>query len=243
MFSNLYHLIVFNPLYNAFVFIFDAIPVIDVGLAVILFTIIIRLILFPLSKKAVVTQVKMKEIEPELNKIRKEVSDKQKQALMTMDLYKKKGVNPFSSILLLFIQLPIIFALYTIFVRSGFPTIKPELLYSFISVPENINTTFLGILNVLDKSVIFALIAAASQFLQLHFSLASSGSSNNSTDPGVQAAQNMMKNMKYVFPVIIFLIAYKISAVVAIYWTVSSLFTLGQELVVRRHLKRHEAIV
>jgi YidC/Oxa1 family membrane protein insertase len=242
MFSYLYHTFVFNPLYNGFVFIFDVLPWIDVGLAVILFTIIIRLILFPLSKKAVITQVKMKEIEPELNRLKKEVPDRQEQAMKVMELYKNKGVNPFSSILLLFIQLPIIFALYSIFIRSGFPDIQTDLLYSFVSLPENIKTTFLGMFNVLDRSIIFALIAAISQFLQLHFSLASSGAPVKSDSPSMDAAQNAMKNMKYVFPVIVFIIAYKISAVVAIYWAVSSIFTLGQELVVRKHIKRHEPL-
>ena len=93
--SFLYHTFIYDPLYNGFVFIFDVLPWIDAGLAVILFTIVIRLILFPLSKKAIVTQVKMKEIEPELNRLRKEVPDRQQQALKVMELYKTKGVNPF----------------------------------------------------------------------------------------------------------------------------------------------------
>ena len=90
MISYLYHLIVFNPLYNGLIFLFVTIPWIDAGFAVIIFTFIVRLILFPLSKKSIVTQVRMKEIEPELNRLKQTVTDKQKQALMVMDLYKKK---------------------------------------------------------------------------------------------------------------------------------------------------------
>jgi YidC/Oxa1 family membrane protein insertase len=58
----------------------------------------------------------------------------------------------------------------------------------------------------------------------------------------MNAAMDMMKNMKYIFPVMIFIISYQVSAVVAIYWTISSLFTLGQELVVRRHIKKHQPL-
>lgn len=242
MFSNIYHTIVFNPLYNGLILLFDAFPWMDAGIVVIIFTIIIRLILFPLSKKAIVTQVRMKEIEPELNRLRKEVPDKQQQALKVMALYKDKGVNPFSSFFLLFLQLPIIFALYSIFVSSGLPEVNTSLLYNFIDIPT-INMHFFGIFDISQKSYFFAALAAIAQFFQLHFSLAASNTSTAKSDnPSIDMAQNMMKNMKYVFPIIVFFISYKISAVVAIYWTISSLFTLGQEIVVRRHLKKHQPL-
>jgi YidC/Oxa1 family membrane protein insertase len=209
----------------------------DAGLAVIVFTIIVRLILFPLSKKSIVAQVRMKEIAPELEMLKKTVTDKQQQALKVMELYKKKGVNPFSSIFLLILQLPIIWALYSIFVNSGLPDVNAELLYSFVSVPD-IKMGFLELFDISKRSVILSVLAAIAQFLQLHYSL----SANNSNSPSNDPMQDVMKNMKYVFPVIIFIISYQVSAVVAIYWTVSSLFTLGQELVVRRHIARHQPL-
>jgi len=241
MFSYLYNNLVFNPLYNGLIYLMDLLPWIDAGIAVIIFTIIIRLILFPLSKKAVVTQVRMKEIEPELNRIKRDIPDKQKQAMAVMDLYRTKGVNPFSSILVLFIQLPIIWALYSIFSRSGLPIVKETLLYPFVSVPT-IDMIFLGIVDIGAASIILAAIAALSQYLQLHFSFASMPATTKSDNPSLDMAQDMMKNMKYVFPVIVFIISYKISAVIALYWTISSLFTLGQEIVVRKHLKNHQPL-
>lgn len=244
MFSFLYNNIVFNPLYNGLIFLMDIIPWIDAGIAVILFTIIIRLILFPLSKKAIVTQVKMKEIEPELNRLKQTIPDRQQQALKVMELYKTKGVNPFSSFLVIFIQLPIIYALYSIFVSSGLPSVNTELLYSFITAPV-VNMNFLGLFNIGSKSFVLSLVAAVAQYLQLHFSLSvSANQTQNKSNLASQAEmmQNMMKNMKYIFPVMVFFISYKISAVVALYWTVSSLFTLGQEIVVRRHLRKHQPL-
>jgi len=237
MFSYIYHLVVFDPLYNGLIFLFDTFPWMDAGLAVIVFTIIVRLILFPLSKKSIVAQVRMKELAPELEMLKKTVPDKQKQAVQVMELYKKKGINPFSSIFLLFLQLPIIWALYSIFVNSGLPEVNAELLYSFVSVPE-IRMGFLGLFDISKRSIILSVLASVAQFLQLHYSLATNKSSSPSTDP----MQDVMKNMKYVFPVIIFIISYQVSAVVAIYWTVSSLFTLGQELVVRRHIAKHQPL-
>lgn len=240
--SYLYSNFVFNPLYNGLIYLFDTFPSIDAGVAVIIFTIIVRLVLFPLSKKAVITQIKMKEIEPELRKIKSQIKDQQQQAIAVMDLYKRKNVNPFSSILFLFIQLPIIYSLYSIFVKSGLPSVKSELLYSFVSVPI-IDMHFLGIVDMGAKSIILAFVAALAQYLQLHFSSASKPSqANQIPDPVSDMTQSMMRNMKFIFPIMVFIISYKISSVVALYWTVSSLFTLAQELVVMRHLRLRQPL-
>jgi YidC/Oxa1 family membrane protein insertase len=238
--SYLYHTLVYYPLYNGLIYLFDVFPWIDAGIAVIIFTIFVRLILFPLSKKSIVTQVRMKEIEPELNKLKQTVTDKQKQAVMVMELYKKKGVNPFSSFFLLLLQLPIIYTLYYIFVSSGLPSVEVESLYPFVNTPT-INMLFLGTFDISKSSIFLSLCASAAQYFQLHYSLSSAPQSPSPSN-AMNATQDMMKNMKYIFPVMIFLISYKVSAVVAVYWTVSSLFTLAQELVVRRHIKNHQPL-
>src|SRR3990167_7650691 len=116
MFSSFYNTIIFNPLYNGLIYLMDILPWVDAGIVVIIFTIIIRLILFPLSKKAIVTQVRMKELEPEINRLKQMMKDdRQGQALKMMALYKEKKISPFSSFLVLLVQLPIIWALYSIF--------------------------------------------------------------------------------------------------------------------------------
>lgn len=243
MFSFLYNAIIFRPLYNGLILLMD-VPGITAGLAVIIFTILVRLVLFPLSKKAIVTQVRMKEVEPELNRIRETLkNDKQAQALKTMALYKEKKISPFSSLLVLIIQLPIILALYSIFIRSGLPIVNAALLYNFVHVPF-VNMSFLGLSDIGQKSIIWALLAAIAQFLQLHFSLASVKQSPSQPGQNSQLdmAQSMTRNMKYIFPVMVFFISYRISAVVAIYWTITNLFTWIQEMVVRRHLKRHQPL-
>jgi YidC/Oxa1 family membrane protein insertase len=238
MLSNIYHLFIFNPLYNGLIFLFDIFPWIDAGVAVIVFTILVRLILFPLSKKSIITQLRMREITPDLEKIKRTFKDKQVQATKTMELYKQKGVNPFASIFLILLQLPIIYALYHIFVLSGLPVVNTSILYGFINAPV-INMNLLGFFDISTRSIPLSLLAAFAQYLQLHFSL----SANYQNDiPGSNPAQDVMKYMKYVFPVMIFFISYRVSAVVAIYWAVTSLFTLGQELFVSRQIKNHKPI-
>jgi YidC/Oxa1 family membrane protein insertase len=219
----------------------DVIPWADAGVAVVIFTIIVRLILFPLSKKAVVTQLKMKEVEPELNVIKEQYkNDRQTQAMKTMELYKRHGFNPFSSILLVLIQLPILYALYSIFVSSGLPVVNASLLYGFVSIPD-VNMNFLGLIDISQKSILLSVIAAIAQYFQLHFSVSSSGSKRAPVAPGQppraeDIAHNMTKNLKYIFPVVVFFISYKISAAIALYWAVTNIFTLVQEIVVRRQL-------
>jgi len=235
-----YHIFIHDPLYNGLIAIFNLLPWADAGIAIILLTVIVRLILFPLSRKAVHTQVRMQEINPALTAIKEKYKDNsQEQAKKTLELYKEKGVNPFSGVLVLLIQLPIILALYRIFLYSGLPAVNSSILYSFIHAPTNINVVFLGLINLTQKSVFLAVLAAISTFFQLK--LASLVSTNKPKDGvksfGDNLAQSMQTQMKYFFPVLVFFISYKISGVIALYWLTSNLFTIGQEIVVRKKLK------
>jgi len=231
----LYHKFFFDPLYNLLVSLFKILPWADAGIIVILLTILVRLIIYPLSRKAVVTQVKMAEIGPELALIKEKYKDKaEEQARKTLALYKERGVNPFSGILVIIIQIPIILALYQIFLH--FPTVNPEILYSFISVPENINTTFLGLIDISGKSALIAGLAALSTYFQFQVSMGHQPKpqGNSFTD---NLTRSMQSQMKYFFPIIVFFISYKISGVIALYWLTTNLFSIGQEIFVRRNLK------
>lgn len=159
----MYHQFIFLPLYNGLVAIMDFLPWVDVGIAVIIFTVIVKLILFPLSKSALLTQVKMKQVAPEAEQIKVQyATDRQTQALKVMELYKSRGIKPFSGILLLFIQLPILLALISVFYKI-IPDIHPEFLYSFISVPV-VKTHFLGLIDLTHKSFVLSLLTAVLQY-------------------------------------------------------------------------------
>jgi YidC/Oxa1 family membrane protein insertase len=234
--STIYHSFIYQPLYNLLIGLFKVIPFADAGIIVILLTIIVRFILFPLSKKAIVTQVKMQELSPRLKAIQeKHGSDQEAQARETLALYKETGVNPFSGILVLFLQLPIIWALYRIFLLSGLPSVDLNLLYSFINAPLHIDTVFLGLIDITKKSAVLALFAAGSSYFQLKVAAGNQpapqgkGFSDN-------LARSMQTQMKYFFPIIVFFISYKISGVIALYWFTTNLFTIAQEIFVRRKL-------
>src|ERR1039458_5701064 len=222
--AHFYNLIIYIPLYNGLIGLIDIFPWMDAGVAIIVFTIIIRLILFPLSKKSIKTQIRMREIQPEIAAVQKKYTNKQEQMLKTMELYKKHDIKPLGGTLVLFIQLPILIGLYYVFARSGLPVVNTSILYSFVHSPS-INMNFLGLLDISKISITMAAIAAVSQYLQLRFSLASQPATSGANNP----AAAMSKQMRYIMPVMIFIIAFRFPAAISIYWIIGNLFMLGQE--------------
>ncbi len=239
MIIDFFRVTIFEPLYNGLIFLISVVPFADVGIAVITLTILVKLLLFPLSIKMVKTQLAVRELEPELKKIKEKYKDDQpEQARKTMSLYKERGVNPFTGILLLIIQLPIIFSLYFVFFRGGFPDVRMDILYSFVKVPETVNMMFLGILDVGGKSMFLAVLTGATQFYQMRLSLPPMkprGSGPQTLKEDLARSFNIQ--MRYIMPLVIAGVAYVFSAAVALYWTTSNLFAIGQEIYVRKRIK------
>jgi len=216
------------------------VPFADVGIAIILLTVLVKLILFPISQKAVRTQFLMRGLQPQLEKIKeKYAKNKQEQARKTMDLYKEKGINPFSGILLIFIQIPIIFALYWVFFRGGLPEIDMSLLYSFIREPSQINMNFLGSIDMAGRSVVLAFLAGLSQYFQIKLSLPTLKKRDDSASLKDDFARSFQLQMRYMLPLFIFGFSYFISAGVALYWFTSNIFAIGQEIFLKKKLSKN----
>lgn len=241
MIGDIFSVVLYNPLYNGLVFLISVVPFADVGIAVVILTIAVRFILLPLSMKAVKTQALVRSMESELSQLREKFKDnRQEQARHTMELYKEKGINPFSSFLLLFIQIPIIFALYWVFFRGGLPEINLEILYSFVSEPEEINTQFLGVIDILERNAPLALLAGITQFFQIRLSMPKRKKRVDNPTLKDDLARSFSFQMRYVLPVIVVVIAYVISAAVALYWTVSNIVSIAQELFVLKRLRQQK---
>lgn len=226
--------IIYEPLYNLLILILN-IPYVDAGIAAIILTILVKVVLYPIAKKGVVTQLKMKESSKELGEIKEKYKDKQEQALKVMEFYKKNKINPFGSILGIIIQIPIIYSLYHIFMQSGLPVVDKAILYSFVRAPE-VSMLFLGFWNIAEKSLVLALLAAVSTYFQMHFSIASTPTKTGGGSKEDLSAV-MAKQMKYTFPVIVFFISWKISGVIALYWFVSNLAGIAQDYIIKRQMK------
>ena len=158
----LWNILIYQPIYNALIFIAQHLTLQDVGLAVVVVTIIIRLFLYPLSKKSIVGQYRMRALEPKLKAIKAQGLTKEAEAQATMALYRDEKINPFSGCLYLIIQLPILLALYSVFSHG---IAQPEHLYSFLST-ENLKSVFLGLIDITKPFLPLAILAGITQAIQ-----------------------------------------------------------------------------
>lgn len=241
MISTFFHAFFYNPIYNALVALVALVPGSDVGIAIILLTIFIRLILLPFSLSAARTQRTMKILDPKIKALKEtHKGDKEKEALETLALYKEAQVNPFSAILIAFLQIPILLALYWVFTAESFPAVNAAILYAFTPVPETASLQFLGLISVASKSMFLAFLAGLTQFFQAHAAL--SGTMKPSAGGGMQGdfQKIMGMQLKYVFPFLIATISYTTSGAVALYFITTNLAGIVQEWHVRRTIIKED---
>lgn len=230
--------ITYVPLYNIFVSILN-IPYLDVGIATIILTIFVKILIFPLSKKASIAQMVMKEKEPEIAEIKNKYTNTEEQAVKIMEFYKKNNINPFSSIIILIIQIPVVYSLYYIFFRSGLPLIDTSIIYSFVKIPQEINMNLLGFFDVSKNSITLALLASITTFLQMHIQGNLSKNNNLNKENKEDFSQTLTKQMKYTMPIVVFFISWKIAAIVSLYWVVSNVVGIIQDIYIKKTLFRN----
>lgn len=232
--TTIFNNILYYPLFNALVLLYKYLPGHDFGVAIIVLTFIIRLILYFPSLKAIRSQKALSEIQPRIQEIQKtHKDDKIKQGEEMMELYKKAKINPFSGCLPTLIQLPFLIALYRVFWKG----LRPEELvnlYSFVLNPGQISPNFLGIINLSSPNILLAVIAGIFQFLQTKMLTPKTKKSGKSSDFSVI----MQKQMVYVFPVMTIVILWKLPSAIGLYWIVSSLFSVVQQYVIFKKYPR-----
>ena len=228
-------------MYNILIYILDILPNHSVPVAVIILTVLIKIVLLPLSHKMFKTQILQKKVQPLISKIQEEYKDnRQILGIKMLEIYKEHKLNPFSSILLMIIQIPIVFALYFVFARGGLPEIKINDLYSFVSHVNNINHVLFGV-DFTKPNIFIGFLAALFQYIQIRLSLQNINTVENKPISEMKPEEMMQKQMsfmmKYFIPVLIFVASLKVSAAVALYWIISSLFMIVQELYFRNKYK------
>ncbi len=232
--TTIFNNILYYPLFNALVLLYKYLPGHDFGVAIIVLTFIIRLILYFPSLKAIRSQKALSEIQPRIQEIQKtHKDDKIKQGEEMMELYKKAKINPFSGCLPTLIQLPFLIALYRVFWKG----LRPEELvnlYSFVLNPGQISPNFLGIINLSSPNILLAVIAGIFQFLQTKMLTPKTKKSGKGSDFSVI----MQKQMVYVFPVMTIVILWKLPSAIGLYWIVSSLFSVVQQYVIFKKYPR-----
>lgn len=239
-FVNIFNITLYQPLFNILILLYQYLPGHDLGAAVIILTVLIRVILYPLGIQAIRSQKALSELQPKIQEIQKKYKhDKEKQARATMELYQKEKINPFSGCLPLFIQFPILIALFLVF-KSGFQPEQMIHLYSFVPSPGIINPSFLGIANLAQScsveingqqslilgNVILAVFAGVSQFFQTKMIAPKTKQTKDKTGGFSQIIQ---KQMLYFFPVFTVFICWNLPSAVALYWGITSIFTIIQQ--------------
>lgn len=212
----------YQPVFNLLIFLYTNVALRDLGIAIILMTIVIRLIFSPLSKKSIESQKALQDVQPKINELKtKYGKDKEKLGKEMMNLYKEYKINPFSSCLPLLIQLPFFIAIFHVF-REDITAKSLELVYPFLNAPASVsNIGFGGILNLSEPSVILALLAGASQFWQTKMIMNVKKESNKELIKEEKKADDMSaimnKQMLYMMPVFIVFIGLSFPAALTLY--------------------------
>lgn len=233
-FSAIYNEALYRPLYNALVFLTNLVPGHDIGIAIVLLTILVRIVIFPFTHRGLVTQIKMKQLEPEIKKIKENFKNNtEEQNKKMMELYREHGVNPLSGCFLLLIQLPVLIALYQLFLKGI--SAGGVALYSFVSMPDSIDAIFLGLINLSAPDYFLAFFAGLSQFIQMK--LANPKMPQKGPNVKDEMARAMAIQATYVLPLVIFYISTRFPAALALYWTFSNVFATLHEAIVRSRAK------
>ena len=229
---NIFNALLYKPLFNSLVFLYNYLPGHDFGISIILLTFIIRIIIYPLSVKAINSQKSLQKVQPKIQEIQKKYKDdKEKQAKEILEIYKTEKVNPFSGIFLAIIQLPILIALYKVF-WQGLDPKELVNLYNFVLNPGQINAIFLGIIDLSKANIAIAILAGIVQFYQTKMLMPPKNQpvANKSSD----FSQMMQMQMTYFFPILTVIILLGLPSALGLYWTASGIFSIIQQYFILR---------
>lgn len=221
-------------MFNALVFLYKYVAFEDLGVAIILLTILIRGVLYPLFYHSFKNQTIMQKIQPEIQKIQHDhKSDREKQAQALLALYKTHKVNPFSGFFLILVQLPVLIVLYRLFLAGLSPESFSNL-YSFISAPDTIHNISLGLIDLNSRSILIVVFAAVLQYFQGKLSLPKKAGKDDSP------MARMSRNMIFIGPVLSIVILSNLPAAIGIYWLTSSAFSIMQQLIINKTLRKND---
>jgi YidC/Oxa1 family membrane protein insertase len=234
--AHLFTVIFYQPILNLLVFLYNNVAFHDLGVAIVLLTVVIRLALWPLNRSSIKSQKALNDLQPKIEELKRQhQGDKVALSQATMNMYKENKVNPFSSCLPLLVQLPFLWAVYRVF-RDGVSN-KLDLVYSFISRPESMNLISLGFLNLGKPNVYLAVLAGLAQFWQAKMMMTKRPpiSTPGSKDESMAAIMN--KQMLYFMPALTVFIGLSLPGGLTLYWFVLTLLTALQQILTFRKKK------
>lgn len=212
---SIFNTLFYQPLLKTLLFFYESVPG-GFGMAVILLTVAIKLLLYPLNQKALRSQKTLSVLQPKMEKLKKEHGDnKEDLARETMSAYKEAGINPLSGIFLSLIQIPILLGLYRVFQE--------------VPLQAQINPVFLGV-DLSLPNIPIVVVSTLFFFIQMQTTPSpknlNKGSASSVGGPAFSSI--LEKQMKYFFPIFIFFVLLKTPSAIGLYLTVSSIFSIMQ---------------
>ena len=206
------------------------------GIAIILLTLLVKIIFFPLTRKSSESTLRMQALSPKIKDIQTKYKDNpQKMNAEMAELYKKEGYNPLSGCLPMLLQIPIFFAMYNLFnnhfdlrgamfIPGWIPDLSvPEAIWLF---PDGFKLPLLG----WTALRLLPFIYVASQLVY--------GKVTQTPD---QQGNTQMKMMLYVMPLVFFFILYDVPSGLLIYWIFSNLLTMVQQIIINKYIRQKKA--
>jgi len=229
--GEIFNLILYQPLFNFLILLYQWLPIHDFGIAIIVLTLFVRLILYPSTSHALRSQKALSQLQPKIQEIQKKYKqDVAKQSRALLQLYRDEKINPLSGIFPFLLQFPILIALFYVFqsFKDGLGPAELRLLYSFVSLDSITTPMFLGVLNLANPSFPLAILAGFFQYLQQKMFLPSKLNSVPQNPQG-QFSQLLRKQMTYFFPIFTVFILLKLPAALGLYWLSTTLFSIFQQ--------------
>lgn len=218
--SSLFNTYLYDPLLSALIFLYENIPGHDLGVAIIVLTIIIRIVLLPLFYKGAKDQAILQRLAPKIKEIQKDhKEDRAKQAQAMMELYREHKVNPFSQFLIIIIQLPVLIALYWVFLKG---------------IPANgsLNHYFLGFIDLSSRSLVIVAMAALAQYFQGKLALPKTAKNAGELSP----MEKMGRQMIFIGPILTVMFLSYLPSAIGLYWLTTSIFSVIQQIVINKRL-------
>jgi len=241
--ATIFQTFFYQPVLNLLVFLYNIIPGNDLGIAIILLTIVIKLVLLPLSKQSIKSQKALQDLQPKIEEIKKKHSkNKEEMGRAMMQLYKDNKVNPLSSCLPLFLQLPFLFAVFRVF-RDGFANGSLELVYPFIYKPENLNPIAFGFFDLSVPSPVLAVMAGAAQYWQTKMFMAKKPEVKNKGAQDENMMTIMNKQMMYMMPILTIFIGLTFPGGLALYWLTTTVLTALQQMYIFKKDKAEVEVI
>lgn len=256
---ELYNTLLYEPIFNGLIYLYHVLPGGDMGVAIIVLTLIIKSILFWPALSALRAQKNLQETQPKIEALREKYKDdKEEMGRQLMSFYKENKVNPFSSCLPMIIQLPILLALYRAFLRGL--EVDPETrllaveqvqhLYGWLGTVYASTPIDVTLFNFVDLSathnIVLAVLAGAAAFFQSKTMQSKKAAIKSEGAKDENTAAAVTKQMMYFLPIITIVFGYQFPAGVTLYWLVSTTFSLVQQLYffrVRKQMKEEDDAV